>query len=306
MKNVGFGSIMLFFLLFSNPGKAQYDPLYNQYSFDQLLINPAYAGANDIFTINSIYRLQWANIQGAPQTISLSGHSSIANNKAGVGLTVINETFGVNNNTEVYASFAYKITMGRGALSLGVSGGMLQYKYDYTKLNLEFQNDPSFLPIDEQITQTNFGAGIWYQSDKYYAGISVPRILEVDVDKQDGTTSNRYRRHIYLSGGGLITLNSSLKLKPYGLVRIINGVPSNIDIGASFLFSELIWAGVLVRDFDAVALLGQLEVSDKFRVGLSVEIATTKLVQTSYGTYEVMLVMDFAAFNSQVLKRRYF
>lgn len=306
MKKIIFFSAVLFFMLGNFATRAQYDPLYNQYSFDQLMINPAYAGANDVFTINSIFRRQWNGIDGAPQTLSLTGHTSIANNNAGVGLTVINETFGVNNNTEVYGSFAYKITLGRGALSMGVSAGYLSYKYDYTQLNLEFLNDPSFIPVDEQVSQTNFGAGLWYQSEKYYAGISVPRILEVDVDRDDGTTSNRYRRHIYLSGGGLITLSSSLKLKPYGLVRIINGLPANIDIGASLLFSELIWAGILIRDLDAIALIGQLEVSDKVRVGLSIELPTTKLISTSYGTYEVMVALDFAAFGSQVLKRRYF
>ena len=292
-------------LLSNHVSKAQYDPLYNQLSFDQLMVNPAYAGANDIFTINSIFRRQWQGIDGAPQTLSLSGHTSIANNHAGVGLMVINETFGVNNNTEVYGSFAYKINLGRGTLSMGVSAGYLSYKYDYTQLNLEFFDDPSFIPVDEQISQSNFGAGLWYQSEKYYVGFSIPRILEVDVEK-NGTTSNRYRRHMYLSGGGLITLSSSLKLKPYGLVRIINGVPSNIDIGASLLFSEIIWAGILIRNLDAIALIGQLEVSDKVRVGLSIELPTTELITTSYGTYEVMVALDFAAFGSQVLKRRYF
>ena len=305
MKNVVVVGLLLCGTLWSFQSKAQYDPLYNQYSFDQLMINPAYAGANDILTINSMYRRQWAGFDGAPSTITLSGHTSIAKNKAGIGAVVINETFGVNNNLEFYGSFSYKINFGRGALSMGVSGGMLQYKYDYTKLNLEYLDDPSFLPVDEQISQANFGAGLWYMSDKYYVGVSVPRILEVDVDKPSGS-SNRYRRHIYISGGGMITLNSTLKLKPYALVRIINEAPANIDLGASFLIKELIWAGVLVRDFDAIALVGQLEISDKFRVGLSAEIATTKLVTETYGTWELMLVLDFAAFNTQILKRRYF
>ncbi len=306
MKNVLLVGLLLCGTLWSFQSKAQYDPLYNQYSFDQLMINPAYAGANDILTINTMYRRQWAGFEGAPETITLSGHTSIAKNHAGIGAILINETFGVNKNMEFYGSFSYKINFGRGALSMGVSGGLLQYKYDYSKLNLEYLDDPSFLPEDEQISQANFGAGIWYQSDKYYIGVSVPRILEVEVDKPPFGTSNRYRRHIYLSGGGMITLNPTLKLKPYALVRIINGAPANIDLGASLLIKELIWAGVLVRDLDAIALVGQLEISDKFRVGLSAEIATTKLVTETYGTWELMLVLDFAAFNTQILKRRYF
>lgn len=283
---------------------AQYDPLYNQYSFDQLMINPAYAGVNEVLTVNLLARQQWVNLPGAPRTINLNAHTSLGKT-SGVGASLITESFGVNENLEFYASYSYKIVFGRGSLSMGVSGGYMNYRYDYSKLNLEFQDDPSFLPQDETVSQPNFGAGLWYQTDKYYIGASVPRILEVDVDKPDGT-SNRYRRHIYLSGGGLVTLNTTLKLKPYTLVRIINGVPANVDLGASLLIQETIWAGVLVRDFDAVAILGQLEINDQFRVGLSAEIATTKLVTETYGTYELMLAFDFAAFQSQVLKRRYF
>ncbi len=284
----------------------QYDPLYNQYTFDQLMINPAYTGVNDLFSVSFISRYQWVNIEGAPLTNALTAHTSIANNKAGVGAMIISESYGVNTNIEVYFTGAYRINFGRGSLSMGLQGGMLQYKYDYTKLNLESLNDPAFLPEDEQVSQPNFGTGLWYQTDKYYVGFSVPRILAVEVDKQDGSTSERYRRHYYLSAGGMLTLNPTLKIKPYTLVRIIDGAPANIDIGANLLIRELIWAGILIRDFDAIALMGQLEVSDKFRVGLSVELATTKLVQTSYGTYELMLLVDFAAFNYQVLKRRYF
>ena len=294
----------LLILFFSHSVKAQYDPLYNQYSFDQLLINPAYAGINDIFTVNLLYRQQWVNFEGAPRTVFLSSHTSIGRS-SGAGMSLINEKFGVNNNVEAYGYYSYKINFGRSVLSMGLSGGIMSYNYDYSLLNLEYQDDPLFTPTDEKISQPNFGAGVWYQHEKYYVGLSMPRILEVDVDKPSGE-SNRYRRHFYVSAGGMVTLNTTLKLKPYTLVRIIDGAPANVDIGASLLISELIWAGVLLRDFDAVALLGQLEISDQFRVGLSAEIATTKLVTSSYGTYEIMLIMDFAAFQNQVLKRRYF
>jgi len=305
MKKVYILSILVALFSFVHTGKAQYDPLYNQYSFDQLMINPAYTGVHDIFSVSLISRIQWVNIEGAPITNTFTANTSIGNNKAGIGAILINDRFGVSNNTELYLTYGYKINFGRGSLSAGIQGGYMSYKYDYSKLNLEFEDDPSFSAQDEQISQPNFGVGLWYQTDKYYIGLSMPRILEVEIDIS-GEPSNRYRRQFYISAGGMITLNPTLKLKPYGLIRIIDGAPANIDIGANLLFRELIWAGVLIRDLDALALMTQLEINDKFRVGVSVELATTKLVTTSYGTYEIMLVLDFAAFSQQVLKRRYF
>ena len=290
--------------------RAQYDPLYNQYQFDQSMINPAYAGALDVLRVGVFIRKQWVNIEGAPLTNTVTGHTSIANNTAGVGLLVINDQFGVNSNTEVYGSFSYKINFGRGTLSAGLSGGYLSYRYDYSKLNLEVPDDPAFTPVDETISQPNFGMGVFWMTENYYVGASIPRILAVDIEKDLGTgspqTSDRYRRHIYLSGGGLVTLNATLKLKPFGLVRLVDGASANIDLGGSLIIRELIWAGLVVRNFDAIALQGQLEISDKVRAGLSVEIPTTKLVTNSYGTYEIMVLLDFAAFPTQVLKRKYF
>ncbi len=305
MKKVIICCFSLMIFLISHTGKAQYDPLYNQYNFDQLMINPAYTGVHDVFSISVISRIQWVNINGAPITNTLTVNTSIGNNKAGIGAILINDRFGVSNNMEFYLTYGYKINFGRGSLSAGIQGGIMSYKYDYSKLNLEFQDDPAFLPPDENISQPNFGMGLWYQTENYYAGISMPRILELDVEK-DSITSNRYRPQYYLSGGGMITLNPSLKVKVYGLIRFINGAPANIDIGGNLLIRELIWAGVLIRDLDALAFMGQIELSDRIRLGLSVELPTTKLVTTSYGTYEVMLVMDFAAFSQQVVKRRYF
>ncbi len=305
MKKVIIFSFSLMIFLINHRGVSQYDPLYNQYNFDQLMINPAYTGVHDVFSISVISRIQWVNIDGAPITNTFTANTSIGNNKAGIGAILINDRYGVSNNTEFYLTYGYKINFGRGSLSAGIQGGMMSYKYDYSKLNLEFQDDPAFLPPDENVSQPNFGMGLWYQTDNYYAGISMPRILELDVEK-DTTTSNRYRRQYYLSGGGMITLNPTLKLKAYGLIRLINGAPANIDIGGNLLIRELIWAGVLIRDLDALAFMGQIELSDRIRLGLSVELPTTKLVTTSYGTYEVMLVMDFAAFSQQVVKRRYF
>lgn len=285
---------------------AQYDPLYNQYNFDQLMINPAYSAVNDIMSLALLYRQQWTGIQGAPKTGTFTGHTTLAGNRAGVGAMIITEDYGVNTNLEAYANFAYKINFGRGSLAAGVSGGYLNYRYDYSELDLEFDDDPLFNPLSETATQANFGVGLWYSQEDFYIGASIPRILEVEVDQDGGEPSNRYRRHIYLSGGAMLTLNSTLKLKPYTLLRVINGADFNFDIGGNLLIQELIWAGILTRNFDAIVLMGQIELNDQLRLGASFELPTTKLVNDGFATGEIMITYDIAAFSQQVLRRRYF
>lgn len=289
----------------STSGFAQYDPLYNQYNFDQLVINPAYAGIHDLMTMSVLFRQQWTNIDGAPRTYTYTGHTSVAQNKAGVGLNIISEAYGVNDNIEVFGSFAYKINFGRSILSAGLQGGYTSYTFNYGDLELEALDDPVFNPLTETVSQPNFGMGLWYMTDTYYAGLSIPRILKVEVDQDGSEPSERYQRHYYLSAGGIITLNNALKLKPYTLIRIIDNDDPIIELGGNLLINELIWAGLLYRN-GAFAVMGQLELNNQLRLGLAVEIPTTELSKDTYGTYELMLTFDLEAFSTQVLKRRYF
>ncbi|MCF6351674.1 MAG: type IX secretion system membrane protein PorP/SprF [Cyclobacteriaceae bacterium] len=301
MKKVLLFSALLF-LVFTS--KAQYDPLYNQYLFNQALINPAYVGAFDNVSVTLMSRAQWVGIEGAPITNSLTAHTSIFNNKGGAGIYVLNDRLGVSNNTEVFATFSYKVDFGKARLAAGLQGGMIQYKYDYSELNMEFVNDPSFMPTDENFLQPNFGFGALYYSEYYYIGVSVPRILDVTVN--DGISeSTRYKRHYYLSGGIIFPLSNGLKIKPSTLVRVVDNQVS-VDINGSVLLAESLWLGLLIRNFNTFGALAQLQISDRLRLGYSMELPSTKLITNQWGTHEIMVGFDFAPFNRQVLKRRYF
>lgn len=291
-------------LLLGFNAQAQYDPLYNQYVFNQALINPAYIGAYDNASATLMSRAQWVGIEGAPITNSLTAHTSIFNNKGGFGVYVLNDQLGVSNNSEVFTTFSYKISFGATRLAFGVQGGLVQYKYNYNALNMEFVNDPSFLPADENFFTPNFGAGVMYYSRYYYIGFSVPRILNIEA--QDGVTeSTRYKKHYYLSGGFIVPLNHTIKLKPSTLIKVVDNQVS-VDIITSVLLQETLWLGILFRNFNTIGAIVELQVNDRIRLGYSMELPSTKLITSQWGTHEIMIGFDFAPFRKQVLKRRYF
>lgn len=287
---------------------AQYDPLYNQYVFNQHLINPAYAGAFDYVSITAMLRSQWTLVPGAPITNSITGHTSIFDNKGGVGLYVLNDQLGVSNNTEAFISFSYKIDFGRAKLAMGMQGGMIQYKYNYSKLNFfaDGDLDPKFNSNEDNFMRPNFGAGLLFYGEYFYAGISIPRILNIEVN--DGLeSSTRYQKHYYISGGVVLPLSNAIKIKPSGLLRVVENKVS-LDINASVLINEIIWAGILMRDFSTLGLITELQISDKIRLGFSYELPPFSQVDDSVlgSTFEFMVGFDFAPFNRQLLKRRYF
>jgi len=297
-------SILIIITFVGARSLAQYDPLYNQYVFNQALINPAYVGAFDNASITIMSRAQWIGIEGAPFTNSLTAHTSMFDNKGGVGVSILNDQLGVNNNTEAFATFSYKIDFGNFRVAAGVQGGVIQYVYNYDDLNMEYVNDPNFTPSNENFVKPNFGMGLMLYSEYYYAGIAIPRILSIDVN--DGIQeSTRYKKHLYISGGVVFPLSEVLKIKPSTLIKVANSKVS-VDLNPTLLVKELVWAGILIRNFNSYGVVTQLQVSDRLRVGYSFEMPSTKLVSDQWGTHEIMVGFDFAPFRNQILKRKYF
>lgn len=284
---------------------AQDDPLYNQYLFNQGMINPAYCGINKSFNVMAISRIQWAGIDGAPVTNTLHLSSSLRDDRLGAGITVLNDKLGVSSTTELSAAFNYRILFLNGSkLSFGMQGALVNFRYDYSKLNSEVV-DQRLTQALSNFSQPNIGVGVFYKTEKFYLGLSIPRLLDVIV--QDGiSTSTRYRKHAYLSGGFVIDRFNSFKLKPSALVRYVEGALPTFDLNVQGLFFEVLWAGLTTRNLSTVGLISQLEVSEKFRVGYLFEYPLSALAATNFATHELMLSLDLSVFRHQVAYRRYF
>ncbi|MEM6526163.1 MAG: PorP/SprF family type IX secretion system membrane protein, partial [Bacteroidota bacterium] len=217
-----------------------------------------------------------------------------------------NDRLGINNNMEGQAAFSYKIVSNKSTLAFGVQGGFINYRYDYNELNLAFTDDEGLDLNNETFGKPNFGAGLFYMTDNYYVGLSVPRILNVEIE--DGiTNSTRYMPHYYLSGGFIIRSNSvnAFLLKPSFLVRYTEN-QSAVDLSVNALFANTIWAGVTLRNLDGIGINTQLQINRSFRFGYSFELPTNELVQSNFGTHELSLLLELNLFDNQYDIERYF
>jgi type IX secretion system PorP/SprF family membrane protein len=66
-------------------------PLFSEYMFNTLEINPAYAGFRDAVNITTMFRKQWTGFKTAPQSAFLSADMPIANKRVGVGIKLIDD-----------------------------------------------------------------------------------------------------------------------------------------------------------------------------------------------------------------------
>ena len=300
-----YGFVLLVGCITCLPLRAQQDPLYSQYMFNMLAINPAYTGIYDHFNASLLSRYQWNRLPGSPATNTLTANTSLLGGKVGLGAIILKDQLGVNKNTEGHITYSYKIATPYYALSFGLQTGFVNYRYDYSELNLRYVDDPSFMPGLDNATRINFGAGVAFKNDRMFAGISVPRILNNSYD--DGiSNSTRYERHYYVTGAYLLDVKRGLQFKPMMLLRVVDNAPTSLDIHGSLLFNNKLWTGLYTRNFNSFGVMFQYELLLKYKVGYSFEIPGPNFIANNLLTHEFMLSIDLGFLRHHEVDLRHF
>ena len=312
IKNI-FTTIALLVVSFS--AKAQYDALFTQYMFNEMFINPAYTGSKEAMSATLIHRQQWVNFPGRPITTSFSVHGPLMQNKMGIGLSVLNEKIGVLNRNLVYLSYAYRVKVGdNGKLAFGLMAGIHNQlnKFSTLKTNDDGSIDPQLVQNSPSLIAPNFGAGIYYSTKKFYAGLSVPRMVDDRVlfsstgSASQSTNINTANFHYYLTVGNVFTLSSDLKLKAQCMVKAVQNAPVQFDLTANFLIKEYIWAGVSYRNKSAVAAILGIQINPQFLVSYSYDYGLNIIQKYSQGSHELGINFLFAYKGKKVVTPRYF
>jgi type IX secretion system PorP/SprF family membrane protein len=288
-------TLSLLFCLTIGIAKAQQDPIYAQYLFNPLVINPAYSGMNNNFNGTIGYRTQWLGLEGQPQTMSASLHSSFLNNKVGAGLFVSNDRIGNLSSTEINTSFSYKLQFEESVLSFGMQVGVLNFNSTLRGVTTFDQGDDLFLN-GERGTRINLGAGVALKSGNYFIGLSVPRLLPTTFKSGD-TEFELYNQHLYLMGAYVHYLNERVRLKPSVLLRGVKGAPASVDVAMNINFNAIHTIGIFTRNFNTYGLLLQTLLKEQYRFGYVFEVPTGKSVGTQFTTHEIMLGIQLAAFD---------
>ncbi len=282
-------------LLLATLSFAQQDPIYSQYLFNPLLVNPAYAGLNNRFNGSVGYRTQWMGLEGQPQTINASLHTSLVQNKVGLGLLVVNDRIGSMNTTEINTAFAYKLQLENKTVSFGMQAGVQNFNNSLNGVNPFDPSDDLFL-TGERGTRINLGAGFALKSDKYFVGLSVPRLLPTTFKSGDQEVE-LYNQHLYLMGAYIHYLNEHIRLKPAVLLRAVKGAPASIDVAFNVNFNAIHTAGIFTRNFNTYGLLLQTLLKEQYRFGYVFEVPTGKSVGTNFTTHEIVLGIQLSSFS---------
>lgn len=285
---------------------SQQDPLYSQYMFNMVGINPAYAGSREILSITGMIRSQWTGVDGAPVSKVIIGDYSSKSRKIGLAMQVFNDQIGIMKTTGVNVSYAYRLHLSKGVLSMGLQGGVTQFKADYSAVQLSGnQTDPAFSSNVNEF-EPSLGAGVFYSTEKFYAGFSSPHMLHYNtVIGQNISSKNLYERnHWFLTTGYVFELSPSIDLKPSILARMVNGAPITVDINAQVWLRDLISVGLSVRTSKMFVGMLEIQATRQFRVGYAYDY--TAAMSRNFDSHEIMLRYEFGYEKKNMVSPRHF
>ena len=298
---------------------AQQDAMYTHYMYNTLAVNPAYAGTRDALTVTGLGRKQWVGFAGAPTSITGTAHMPLGE-KMGVGLSFINDQIGPLKNNQIYVDLAYHVKLSeKSKLSFGIKGGVNLWSANLGNLKTlnDNQTDPSQYNynINNNLTP-NVGAGLYYHRERFYIGVSVPKLLNNKIGTTSVTTSNgsvstnllTEQYHWFVIMGTVFNLSQDVKLKPTALLKATAAAPLEGDLTGTFIFNNKLNLGAMYRTNDAVGLLLGLNLNPQFYVGYSFDWSfTNNTAKYNRGSHEVMLRYDLIFNNKEQIKSpRYF
>jgi type IX secretion system PorP/SprF family membrane protein len=288
---------------------AQQDPQYSLYMFNPLGVNPGYAGSREVLSGVLIHRSQWVGLDGAPETQVLSLNSPLKNKKMGLGLQLVNDKIGPRNTQQISASYAYRIKIGPGKLAFGLRGGIINYNYDWSKIEYKDTEDAIPTTAAESFMKPTFDFGMYYNTNTFYIGLAADHLNQAKYNllNSSDTVNSVAQQSTNLTGtlGKAFVLNDNLVLKTSILMRASKAA-GNLDLNGSILINNKILFGLTLRSTQTFVLMTELNISKNLRLGVGYDYDASDVAKSTSGSFEVFLGYDVGLFKSKVVSPRYF
>lgn len=206
-------------------------------------------------------------------------------------MQIYQDQVGAHRDLSAYASAAYKLDLMLGVLSVGMQAGFTSLSTDYSTLSLQNQADPNFVNPPSKTTP-NFGLGAFFSNELFYAGISVPYILNNEVYDQGPeltALASTQKRYYFITGGMVFPLSTGFKLRPSTLLRYQEGAPLGMDINCNVFIDDVVNLGASWRSGDAMIFLFEVRLNQWFSVGYAYDYPVSSIRTVTSGSHEFML-----------------
>lgn len=276
---------------------------FTQFGNAKLFYNPAIAASEDNFSVTLRHRNQWSGLQGAPtgQTILISLPNIYES--VSLGVTASRNTVGISERNDVSGIYAYQLKFLNTKLQLGLLANYRQFINDFTDERLIALDG---FDLDSAIEQNQFsknlfnvGAGIHIENEKYYAGLSIPRLVQSDIDFETDQRQSRESRILYAMFGLNIDLGDTWTFNQHSLLKISEAAPTDLDLQGIFIYEDQAHLGLNLRSggsqnsfLESIGILLGFRFTPTLMAMMSYDFSTTELRDYENGSFEILLRYD--------------
>lgn len=314
-KTINVKVIVLIFIVLSYASfekvLAQTEPMYSQYMYNMLGVNPAYAGSREVLGLNFFQRNQWSGLRGAPKTTSLNLDQSINEGKIGLGIQMFSDQLGVEEASGINGFLSSRIKVSEnGILSAGLSVGFMNYQFNSLDvLNRIRTDDNVFVTVIPSQWNPSVGFGLYYNTDQFYLGISSPSLLKSRLAKYENFASGIQKTddfHLFTTMGYVIKINEEVNLKPSTMIKMVSGAPIEFDLNTNVWLKDILGLGISYRTGDAVLGMAEIQTSPNLRFGYAYDMPFSPLKAYTRGSHEIMIRYEWGSNKSKIKSTRYF
>ena len=294
---------------------AQQGVQYTAFMFNKLAFNPAYAGSQGHPCLSAIHRSQWIAFPGAPNSQSANFHTPLLGNRVGLGVSLQRDQIGPTNSYQASMAYAYRLDFKKkGTLSVGLSASVRNYNVDFTNSTLIEPGDPTALTGNFNKVLPNMGVGVYYLHDRFYAGVSVPKLVNNDLSFSQIVNNSDFgveESHWFMMAGAKFGTDK-IAFKPAAMLRYVKDAPASMDVNFTAVFYNTVGVGATYRFGGFGYSLGEsvdalLYVNfNKFKIGSSYDMSLSEVRDFSSGTFEVFLEYCMPKSNNKVTNPRFF
>ncbi len=296
------------------PAFAQQEPVFSQYTMNQFLINPAFAGSEGFTSFNLTARQQWLGFEDAPMTQAISGQTRITktsyvsksrsvrksrkrrrpSGKIGLGGYIYNDQNGPIGRTGLEFSYAYHLFVGDGQLSLGMSLSAYQFRINTSELQTAEENDPLLNAARESMFIPDGSVGIFYMYQPFYVGLSAKNLFQAAVKFGGDNSFSDYQqvRHYYLTSGYRYDMKNDFEIEPSILLKTTESFNLQADVSVKGYYKRDYWLGFSYRTGNAFITMVGVKV-DKLYFGYAFDYSLNDIQRISYGSHEIMIGLKF-------------
>lgn len=307
--------ILSLVVLIGQSASGQQDAVNSQFIMNKMFINPGYTGYREQPTIVAVHRSQWIGFKGAPSTQVLSFDTPLKKNELAAGGGLMHDKLGPTSRLGLSGYFAYRTRLSnRATISWGATASVQLYQANMTDLALtsDFygQNDESFMYNTKGLLIPNIGFGAYYFKKDHFIGISSPSLLRPKLEKRTNPVyemlNGRYEPTIYLMGGKIFKVNKDLNMQGSALFRGTFNSPLSLGFYANAIYMKNYNLGIFYHFRENLGLSFQWQIDKQLKVGYSVDIATSTLIKTNYGSHELAVNYALPTKKKRIVYPRYF